>query len=169
MGLLSTSSTVVRFVATPPARLDRDAVARAVARRAFRELDPEGGDAAQAAGWVGIHDPLATDFSPADLFFQRWLAVGFRWDRRAVPAKLLWLERRRAEAAAHPGPTGALLIAGKVLDSRSENKCTRRTHHPQASSHVRTQMPRYPHNQSRKSRWSPCNKHPATPRTSGNH
>ena len=99
MGFLSRSTTVVRFVALPPPHLDRDAVARAVARRTFRALDPEGGDASETAGWVGIHDPLASTFTPADLFFQHYLAVGFRYDRRAVPAKLLWLERRRAEEA----------------------------------------------------------------------
>jgi DNA recombination-dependent growth factor C len=99
MGLLSASSTVVRFVAQAPARLDREAFARAVSKRAFRELDPAGGDASQACGWVGIHDPLATTFTPADLFFQHHLVVGFRYDRRTVPAKLLFLERRRAEAA----------------------------------------------------------------------
>jgi recombination associated protein RdgC len=99
VGLLAASSTIVRFVAAPPSRIDREAIARAVSRRAFRDLDPEGGDAAQAAGWVGMHDPLATELSPADLFFQHWLAVAFRWDRRAVPPKLLHLERRRAEAA----------------------------------------------------------------------
>ena len=99
MGLLSASSTVVRFVAPAPPHLDREALARAVSKRAFRELDPEGGGASQACGWVGIHDPLATALTPADLFFQHHLVVGFRYDRRTVPAKLLFLERRRAEAA----------------------------------------------------------------------
>jgi recombination associated protein RdgC len=99
MGLLSASSTVVRFVAPAPSHLDRAALARAVSRRAFRELDPEAGDTSQASGWVGIHDPLATALTPADLFFQHYLVVGFRFDRRTVPAKLLFLERRRAEAA----------------------------------------------------------------------
>jgi recombination associated protein RdgC len=99
VGLLARSSSVVRFAAAPPSRLDRDAVARAVGRRVFRDLDPEGGDATQAAGWVGIHDPLATELTAADLFFQHYLAVGFRFDRRAVPPKLLFLERRRDEAA----------------------------------------------------------------------
>jgi hypothetical protein len=46
---------------------------------------------------VGIHDPLVTELGPADLFFQHYLVVGFRWDRRVVPPKLLWLERRRLE------------------------------------------------------------------------
>jgi hypothetical protein len=99
MGLLAASSTVVRFVAPPPSPLDRDALARAVSRRAFRDAEPVGGEASQTGGWVGIHDPLATALSPADLFFQHYLVLGFRWDRRAVPAKLLFLERRRAEAA----------------------------------------------------------------------
>ena len=45
------------------------------------------------------HNVRATAFSPADLFFQQYLAVGFRLDRRAVPVKLLTLERRRAEEA----------------------------------------------------------------------
>jgi hypothetical protein len=99
MGLLAASTTVVRFVAPPPSPLDRNALARAVSKRTFRELDPDGGDTSQSAGWVGIHDPLATDLDAGDVFFQHYLAVGFRWDKRAVPAKLLYLERRRAEAA----------------------------------------------------------------------
>ena len=88
---------MVRFVAEPPRRADREALAAAVSRRAFREI--EGGDAVQAFGWVAVHDPLVTELTAADLFFQQHLVVGFRWDRRAVPAKLLQLERRRAEVA----------------------------------------------------------------------
>ncbi len=99
MGLLSGSTTVVRFVAVPPPHLDREAVARAVTRRAFHELDDDRSDVSEAAGWVAVHDPLATTFSPADLFVQHYLAVGYRFDRRVIPAKLLWLERRRAEEA----------------------------------------------------------------------
>jgi hypothetical protein len=98
VGFLSASSTVVRFVAQPPSHLDRDAVARTVTRRAFREHD-DGDGPPQSFGWVDIHDPLSTELGPADLFFQHYLVVGFRYDRRAVPAKLLFLERRRAEAA----------------------------------------------------------------------
>jgi len=97
VGFLSSSSTVVRFAADPPPTLDRDAVARAVSRRAFRELDLDGGDSPKSVGWVAIHDPLATELTATDLFFHQYLVVGFRYDRRAVPAKLLWLERRRAE------------------------------------------------------------------------
>lgn len=96
MGFLSASTTVVRFVAAVPARLDREAVARAVTRRLFRELE---GATAETHGWVALHDPLASVISPDDLFFHRWLVLGFRFDRRAVPAKLLWLERRRLEEA----------------------------------------------------------------------
>jgi hypothetical protein len=96
MGLLSTSASVVRMHAQPPARIDRTKVADSVTRRAFREPD-DGVAPVVTFGWVGLHDPLATELSPADLFFQHWFVVGFRWDRRAVPAKLLWLERRRAE------------------------------------------------------------------------
>jgi hypothetical protein len=99
MGLLSASTTVVRFVAEVPPKLDRAAVARAITRHAFRDVDLDAGAGAQNAGWIGIHDPLATTFTPADLFFQHYLAVGFRQDIRLVPAKLLWIERRRAEEA----------------------------------------------------------------------
>jgi DNA recombination-dependent growth factor C len=99
MGFLSTSTTIVRFFAPVPPRLDREAVAAAVTRRAFREVDPAAAGAREAYGWVGIHDPLTTAFSPADLFVAHWLAVGFRHDRLTVPARLLSLERRRAEAA----------------------------------------------------------------------
>jgi recombination associated protein RdgC len=94
----------MRFFAEPPSRLDRDAVARAVSRRAFRDQDAgddaDGPPAAASFGWVGIHDPLAVELTPADLFFQHYLVLGFRFDRRVVPPKLLWLERRRAEARA---------------------------------------------------------------------
>ena len=99
MGLLSASHTVVRFIAPPPARIDREAIATAVAKRAFRDTEPGLDDATAACGWIGAHDPLFVNFTAADLFFQHHLVVGFRHDRRAVPAKLLFLERRRAEAA----------------------------------------------------------------------
>ncbi|HLK11500.1 MAG TPA: hypothetical protein VKW76_08965 [Candidatus Binatia bacterium] len=99
MGFLSASTTIVRFIAPVPPQLNREAVAAAVTRRAFRDVDPAAGGAREGCGWVGIHDPLVTVFDPADLFFAHWLVVGFRYDRLAVPAKLLGLERRRAEAA----------------------------------------------------------------------
>lgn len=97
MGFLQATSTVVRFIAPPPAKLDREAFADAIARRTFRELDAEVAGNKQAYGWVGIHDPLATSLGTADLFFQQYLVVGFRYDKWAIPAKLLWLERRRLE------------------------------------------------------------------------
>jgi hypothetical protein len=99
VGILSRSSTILRFVAMPPTRIDREALARAITCRAFRALDPDGGDTRQSCGWFAIHDPLVSELNPADVFFQQYLIVGFRLDRRAVPAKLLYLERRRAEEA----------------------------------------------------------------------
>ncbi|MGH7895787.1 MAG: hypothetical protein ACREQL_14035 [Candidatus Binatia bacterium] len=97
MGLLSASTSVVRFIADAPARMERGAIAEAVTRRAFRETDPDLGDPRQAWGWVAIHDPLATTFTPSDLFFHHYLVLGFRFDKRLVPPKLLMLERRRLE------------------------------------------------------------------------
>ena len=97
MGFLSASTSVVRFVATAPSRIEREAIAQAVTRHAFRESDPEMGDPRQAWGWIAIHDPLLTTFTPADLFFHHYLVLGFRYDKRLVPPKLLMLERRRLE------------------------------------------------------------------------
>lgn len=95
MGLLAPTSSILRFTAKPPARPDREAMAAAVTRFRFHDLNGDGSQ--QTFGWIGIHDPLATELGPADLFFQHYLAVGFRFDRRAVPAALLRLERRRLE------------------------------------------------------------------------
>jgi hypothetical protein len=95
MGLLSPTSSILRFTAKPPKQIDRNAWAAAVNRHRFRELNGDGSQ--QTCGWIGIHDPLAVDLTPADLFFQHYLAVGFRFDRRAVPSVLLRLERRRLE------------------------------------------------------------------------
>ncbi len=97
MGFLSASTSLVRFVAAAPSRLEREAIARAVGRHAFRDGDPEAGDARQAWGWIAVHDPLQTEFTPADLFFHHYLVLGFRYDKRLVPPKLLMLERRRLE------------------------------------------------------------------------
>jgi DNA recombination-dependent growth factor C len=97
VGFLSASTSVVRYVAVAPARMDRDAIAKAVTKRAFRESDPDVGDPRQAWGWITIHDPLQTTFTPADLFFHHYLVLGFRYDKRLVPPKLLFLERRRLE------------------------------------------------------------------------
>jgi hypothetical protein len=88
VGVLSASTSVVRLVAAPPARIQREALATAVSRRAFHDSELAVGE---TSGWVGIHDPLVTELGPADLFFQHYLVVGFRWDR------LLWIERRRLE------------------------------------------------------------------------
>jgi recombination associated protein RdgC len=120
VGILSASSSVVRFLAPPPARLARDAAAAAVSRRAFREPELEGTGVRECSGWVGIHDPLATDLGPADLFFQQWLAVGFRWDRRVVPPKLLWIERRRLEAARLAERGGERLSAAERKEIKEE-------------------------------------------------
>lgn len=97
MGFLSAASSIVRFHAKPPTKIDRSAVAAAVSERAFRERDEDGLPKAESFGWVAIHDPLVTDFEASDLFFQQYLVVGFRFDTRAVPAKLAWMQRRRAE------------------------------------------------------------------------
>jgi len=97
VGFLSASTSVVRFVATAPAKMERGAIATAVTKRAFRETEPEFGDSKQSWGWVTIHDPLLTTFTPADLFFHHYLVLGFRYDKRLVPPKLLFLERRRLE------------------------------------------------------------------------
>jgi DNA recombination-dependent growth factor C len=99
MGFLSATSTIVRLHATPPKNIDRLAIARAVSDGAFRDQDELGIPKAEASGWVAIHDPMVTELDPTDLFFQQYLVVGFRFDVRAFPAKLAWIERRRAEAA----------------------------------------------------------------------
>ncbi len=97
MGFLSASTSVVRFVAIAPARMERATIAKAVTKRAFRESEAGVGDPRQSWGWVTVHDPLLTAFTPADLFFHHYLVLGFRYDKRLVPPKLIWLERRRLE------------------------------------------------------------------------
>lgn len=97
MGFLSASSSIVRFHAEATARLDREAFCREVNRRAFREHDEDGLPRAEAFGWVAIHDPLVVELDTADVFFQQYAVLGFRYDRRVAPAQLVRLERRRAE------------------------------------------------------------------------
>lgn len=97
MGFLSASSSIVRFDARPPGRIDRDVLCEAVNRRAFREHDEDGLPKQEAFGWVAIHDPLVTEVEPSDIFFQQYVVLGFRYDRRVAPAKLVRLETRRAE------------------------------------------------------------------------
>jgi DNA recombination-dependent growth factor C len=97
MGFLSASSSIVRFDARPPGRIDRDTLCEAVNRRAFREHDEDGLPKQEAFGWTAIHDPLVTEVEPSDIFFQQYVVLGFRYDRRVAPAKLVRLETRRAE------------------------------------------------------------------------
>lgn len=97
MGFLSASSSIVRFDARPPGRIDRDTLCEAVNRRAFREHDEDGLPKQEAFGWVAIHDPLVVELEPSDIFFQQYVLLGFRYDRRVAPAKLVRLECRRAE------------------------------------------------------------------------
>ncbi len=101
MGFLSASTSVVRFVAAAPSRLERERIAQAVSRHAFRDSEPGSGEARQASGqawgWIAMHDPLQTQFTPADLFFHHYLVLAFRFDKRLVPPTLLSLERRRLE------------------------------------------------------------------------
>ncbi len=97
MGFLSATSSIVRLHAKPPKKMDRTDIAEAVSTRAFQGHDELGMPKKESYGWVALHDPLSTDFDPTDLFFQQYLVVGFRFDTRAVPAKLVWIERRRVE------------------------------------------------------------------------
>ena len=97
MGFLSAASSIVRYHAPVPAKLDRDAICSEIDRRAFREHDEDGLPRAESFGWVAIHDPLVTTFEPHDVFLQQYLVLGFRHDRRVAPAKLVMLERRRME------------------------------------------------------------------------
>jgi Putative exonuclease, RdgC len=98
MGFLSASSSIVRFDARPTAKVDREAFCKAVNRRVFHEHDEDGLPKQEAFGWVAIHDPLVIDLVPSDIFFQQYALLGFRYDRRVAPAKLIRLECRRAEA-----------------------------------------------------------------------
>ena len=97
MGFLSATSSIVRLHATPPKNINRVAIAESVSKGAFRDHDDFGMPKTQASGWVAIHDPMQTEFDSSDLFFQQYLVVGFRFDTRAVPSKLAWIERRRVE------------------------------------------------------------------------
>lgn len=97
MGFLSASSSIVRFDVRSSAKIDRDALCNAVNRRAFREHDEDGLPKQEAFGWVAIHDPLVVEVAPSDVFFQQYVLLGFRYDRRVAPAKLVRLECRRAE------------------------------------------------------------------------
>ncbi|HEY8516913.1 MAG TPA: recombination-associated protein RdgC [Candidatus Binatia bacterium] len=99
MGFLSASSSIVRFAAPAPKHLDREALCRAINQRAFREHDEDGLPKTEAFGWVAIHDPLVVELETSDVFFQQYVVLGFRYDRRKAPAKLVRLERRRAEEA----------------------------------------------------------------------
>ncbi|MEO2169924.1 MAG: recombination-associated protein RdgC [bacterium] len=96
MGFLSASSTIVRLHAQAPAKPDRSAMVDAISRHAFKDDEP-GLPREEASGWVTIHDPMVTYFDTSDVFFQQYLLVGFRYDKRSVPAKLAWMERRVAE------------------------------------------------------------------------
>ena len=120
MGFLSTSGSVFRFAAAAPARIDRQTIATAVQGRAFRELADEDDGTAQRIGWVGIHDPLCTTFTPADLFFEHYLAVSFRFDRRSVPGRLARLERRRLERERSAARGGERLGAAERREIKME-------------------------------------------------
>lgn len=97
MGFLSASSTIVRFHAPPPARINRQEMRDAVERHVFRATEDAGLPREERFGWVAIHDPMVVSLDETDLFFQDQLLIGFRYDKRSVPAKLAWMERRIAE------------------------------------------------------------------------
>jgi DNA recombination-dependent growth factor C len=119
MGFLSNSASVVRMQARAPGTIDRVHFAAKVSELAFRDPDDANAPAARS-GWVAIHDPLVTALTPSDLFFQQYLAVGFRHDRRAVPAQLLRLERRRLENDRRAGREGGRLGAAERREIKLE-------------------------------------------------
>jgi DNA recombination-dependent growth factor C len=120
MGFLSNSASVVRMQARVPGTLDRVHFATKVSEHAFRDPEDDANAPVARSGWVAVHGPLVTDLTPSDLFFQQYLAVGFRHDRRAVPAQLLRIERRRLENERRTGREGGRLGAAERREIKLE-------------------------------------------------
>ncbi|HEY8431033.1 MAG TPA: hypothetical protein VIL20_21790 [Sandaracinaceae bacterium] len=74
----------------------RDRFVKAIRLSAFRPLDPNE-DVDHRVGWVAIDDPFDAELTNEKVFFNDYLALGFRLDRWRIPAPLWKAAFRAAE------------------------------------------------------------------------
>lgn len=77
-------------------RTFRDRFLKAIRLRAFRPLDPKE-DVDHRVGWVAIDDPFDTELTSEKVFYNDYLALGFRLDRWRIPTPLWKAALRAAE------------------------------------------------------------------------
>ena len=77
------------FVRGRPPTWIKERALKSISPRRFRPL---GRDDARAHGWVSIIDSLADELHGQDVFFDDWVALGFRWEERQVSGRDLRVE-----------------------------------------------------------------------------
>jgi recombination associated protein RdgC len=96
---LNGSLTYTRFFVEGSLPEDfRERFMRAVRLRAMRPLEPDD-EELERSGWAKIGEPMSTDLTYDDVFFNEYVALSFRTDSWKLPGPVLKARTREAEAA----------------------------------------------------------------------
>jgi hypothetical protein len=100
--------------------MERGAIATPSESARSARATPRSATRSSHGAGITIHDPLLPAFTPADCFFHHYLVLGFRYDKRLVPPKLLMLERRRLEERAQGDARVSKLGAAERREIKDE-------------------------------------------------
>ena len=99
MPALRGSLTYARFFVDGEVPEDfREKFMRAIRLRAMKPLEPEDDDL-DRSGWCKIAEPFELELRYDDVFYNEYIALGFRTDRWQIPGPMLKARVREAEAA----------------------------------------------------------------------
>ena len=100
------SSSIVPPLTPVQGRIDRDALCETVQSPRLPQADGRPAEAGKPSAGSRSTIRSSPGSSRGDIFFQQYVVLGFRYDRRVAPASLLRLETQRAEkgAASPLGP-----------------------------------------------------------------
>lgn len=89
--------------AEPPNDFHENYLSR-LQKNVFEPLSPVGEDE-RRIGWVPVQDPLATEFTRQDVFFNQYILFGLRIDKWSIPSSWYKAMFRQALAEAYPDPS----------------------------------------------------------------
>jgi hypothetical protein len=69
---------------------------KAIRLRAMKPLEPDD-EVSERSGWCRLGEPLETDLSGEDVFYNNYVNLGFRTDRWMIPGSMLRNKMREAE------------------------------------------------------------------------
>jgi DNA recombination-dependent growth factor C len=99
MPALKGSLTYSRFFVNGPLPTSfQEKFLKSIRLRSMKPLEPDD-EVTERSGWCRLGEPMETELSFEDLFYNSYLNVGFRTDRWMIPGPLLRTKLREAESA----------------------------------------------------------------------